>query len=115
MAKFDYVKSVSKYCTPAQLYLALAVIGILFEFMLSFNVVTLVVHGLFSAIFAFILNFLCKKGLTLLSWVLVLLPYVLAVLFYGLALDAKKANEKKEGMNCDKKKKKKETESMYNM
>ena len=113
MAKFDYVKSVSKYCTPAQLYLALAVIGILFEFMLSFNVVTLVVHGLFSAIFAFILNFLCKKGLTLLSWILVALPYVLAVLFYGLALDAKKANEKKEGMSCDKKRKKKE--SMYNM
>jgi len=113
MAKFDYVKSVSKYCTPAQLYLALAVIGILFEFMLSFNVVTLVVHGLFSAIFAFILNFLCKKGLTLLSWILVALPYVLAVLFYGLALDAKKANEKKEGMHCDKKKKKKEP--MYNM
>ena len=81
--------------------------------MLSFNVVTLVVHGLFSAIFAFILNFLCKKGLTLLSWILVALPYVLAVLFYGLALDAKKANEKKEGMHCDKKKKKKEP--MYNM
>jgi hypothetical protein len=93
MANFDYFKSVSKYCTPAQVYLVLAVIGLLSEFMISFSAITLIVHAIVAILFGYILNWVCNKGYTGLSWALVLLPYVLAVIFFGLAIDAKKANK----------------------
>ena len=98
MANVDYFKSVSKYCTPAQVYLVLAVIGLLSEFMINFSLITLVVHAIVAILFGFILNWICRKGYTGISWAIVLLPYVLAVVFFGLAVDAKRANKNKEGL-----------------
>ena len=78
----------AKYCTPAQIYLVLALIGIVAGFIKNFRVLTLITHSVFVVLFAWILNFLCRKGFTAISWVLVLLPFVLAACQYTLALDA---------------------------
>lgn len=91
----------AKYCTPAQLYLVLALIGIIAGFLKNFRVFTLITHSVFVVLFAWILNFLCRKGFTAISWVLVLLPFVLAACTYTLALDAadKKDQEILEGID----------------
>ena len=89
----------AKYCTPAQIYLVLALIGIVAGFIKNFRVITLITHSVFVVLFAWILNFLCRKGFTAISWILVLLPFVMAASQYTLALDAadKKEQELLEG------------------
>lgn len=80
--KFD------KYCTPAQLYLVLAVISILAQFLVNFRFVTLLFQGLFVFIWAWILNWLCSKGFGVLSWIIVLLPFALFLASFTLSMDA---------------------------
>ena len=89
-----------KYCSPAQLYLVLAAIGLILGFFQNFKIITLIVHSAFVILFGFLLNLLCKKGYTSISWVIVALPFVFFLCSYFLALDAsdKKDEEFVEGM-----------------
>ena len=89
-----------KYCSPAQLYLVLAAIGLILGFFQNFKIVTLIVHSVFVILFGFLLNLICKKGYTSISWVIVALPFVFFLCSYFLALDAsdKKDEEFVEGM-----------------
>ena len=86
MKQFEF----SKYCTPAQLYLVLAAISLLSGFLKNFSVLTLLANAVFVVLFAWILNFLCRKGLTGLSWILVLLPFALFAAGFLLAMEADK-------------------------
>lgn len=99
MSRFDF----NKYCSPAQLYLVLAAIGLISGFLKNFRVFTLIFNAIFVVLFAFILNFLCSKGLTPLSWVLVLLPFVLLASSFFMALEAQdqKTQEIYEGMHAE--------------
>jgi hypothetical protein len=91
MAKqFDF----GKYCSPAQLYLVLAVIGLIMTFLENFRIVTLIVNAFFVVIWAWILNWLCSKGFTAISWVLVLLPFILLASAFFLAMEASDVKEK---------------------
>lgn len=78
MRKFDF----SKYCTPAQLYLVLGVIGIICGFFANYSVETLLTKALFLVIWAWVLNWLCSKGFKAISWILVLLPFILVLFTY---------------------------------
>jgi hypothetical protein len=78
MRKFDF----SKYCTPAQLYLVLGVIGIISGFFANYSVETLLTESLFLVIWAWVLNWLCSKGFKAISWILVLLPFILVLFTY---------------------------------
>ena len=110
MKQFEF----SKYCTPAQLYLVLAAISLLSAFLKDFSVITLVANAVFVVLFAWILNFLCRKGLKTLSWVLVLLPFALFAAGFLLAMEADKVKDVVEGMEHgkDKKEEKKEKTAM---
>jgi hypothetical protein len=90
MGNFEF----SKYCTPAQLYLVLGTIGIIAGFVNSFSVETLLTNTLFLVIWAWVLNWLCSKGLQAISWVLVLLPFILFLFMFLLVKDV----ARKEGM-----------------
>lgn len=106
----DYVNKALKYfeksCTPSQVYLAIAVVSILFSILDNlmkkgksndFHVLGIRVPGL-NALLVFVLqvlyvfawswflNYLCKKGYTNISWFLVLLPYIGVLLAVILAL-----------------------------
>lgn len=83
MKNFDF----GKYCTPAQLYLILAGISLLTAFFQNFRVVTLGVNFLFVVIWTWVLNWLCTKGLSTVSWALVLLPFVLFAANFFMAMD----------------------------
>ena len=84
MKQFDF----AKYCTPSQIYLIIAGLGLITAFLRDFRIMTLIVNALFVILWAWILNFLCKKGFTAISWILVLLPFVLFAATFFLALDA---------------------------
>ncbi len=77
----------SRFCTPAQLYLILAGISLLTAFFNNFQVITLVVNGIFVLLWGWILNWLCSKGLKAISWILVLLPFILFIFTFFFAKD----------------------------
>ena len=77
----------SRFCTPAQLYLILAGISLLTAFFNNFQVITLIVNGIFVLIWGWILNWLCSRGLKAISWILVLLPFILFFFTFFFAKD----------------------------
>jgi hypothetical protein len=73
-------KEFEKMCTPAKLYFALAILSIFFGLFSGFHIMAVLGKLLFALIYTFILSWLCKIGLSALSWFLVLLPFVLILL-----------------------------------
>ena len=69
-----------KLCTPALLYFVLAVMSILF--MIVNKTVAAYVFGNMVGVllWTWFLNFFCNKGFTVVSWVLVLSPYVIILI-----------------------------------
>jgi hypothetical protein len=64
-------------CNPAMLYLILSIIAILMGFSAQVQVGVFVVKLIWMVVWVYILNLLCSKGYTTVSWVLVLLPFIL--------------------------------------
>jgi len=83
MGNFDF----GNYCTPAQLYLILGVIGIISAFFNKFSIETLLTKALFLVIWAWVLNWLCSKGFTAISWILVLLPFIMVFFMFLFVKD----------------------------
>ena len=83
MGNFEF----SKYCTPAQLYLVLGAIGIILAFFKDYGVETLLTKSLFLVLWAWVLNWLCSKGFKAISWILVLLPFIMMFFTYFFIKD----------------------------
>ena len=83
MSNFEF----SKYCTPAQLYLILGAIGIINAFFKNYGIETLFMKAFFIIIWAWVLNWLCSKGFKAISWILVLLPFILVLFMFFLIKD----------------------------
>ena len=64
-------------CNPAMLYLILSIIVILMGFSAQVQVGVFVIKLIWMVVWVYILNLLCSKGYTTVSWVLVLLPFIL--------------------------------------
>lgn len=75
-----------KLCSPALLYLVLAAIALVFNFM-QFSLLSGVIHIAFVLLWTFILNWICSKGYTWVSWLLVILPYVFMFLVALIAVE----------------------------
>ena len=91
----------SKYCTPAQLYLALGTIGIIGAFFNNYSIETLLTNALFLVVWAWVLNWLCSKGFKVISWILVLLPFVFFLFMYFLAKDVVREGLNEPKVNMD--------------
>ena len=74
------MKDFSKLCTPAKIYFAIAVVASIFALFKGVAVMAVAMKLVFAFIWTFILGWLCSKGLKTLSWVLVLLPYIVIAL-----------------------------------
>ena len=83
MGNFDF----STYCTPAQLYLILGAIGIFMGFLKNYGIWTLLTEALFLVIWAWVLNWLCSKGFKAISWILVLLPFIMVFFMFLFVKD----------------------------
>ena len=73
-------KDFSKLCTPAKVYFAIAIIACIIALFNSVSIYNVFVKLVFAFIWAFILGWLCDKGYKTISWVLVLLPYIVILL-----------------------------------
>jgi hypothetical protein len=74
-----------KLCTPAIVYLVLAIIALIFNIQYSF--LSIFLHVIFIGLWTFILNWICKKGFVWISWTLVVLPYLFAALVWLIAIE----------------------------
>jgi len=73
-------KDFSKLCTPAKVYFAIAVIASAFALYNGFSLSSVALKLIFAFIWTFVLGWLCDKGYKTISWVLVLLPYIVIIL-----------------------------------
>lgn len=67
-------------CTPAKIYFAIAVLSAIFMLLNGFGFAFIAVKMVFAFIWSFVLGWMCKKGYSSISWLLVLLPYIILVL-----------------------------------
>jgi len=75
--------SVKELCTPAFIYFCLAVVGIVIDFAKTYRIMYNAVMLLFTIGWSMFLNYLCNKGYSSLSWIVLLLPLI--VNFFVLA------------------------------
>ena len=67
-------------CAPALLFLILSLFSILIMISQSFDILSIVVKIFFVAIWTWFLNFLCSQGYTIISWFLVIIPFIFFIL-----------------------------------
>ena len=97
-------------CTPAQIYAVLALIVIVgMAYKQQYG--PIIAQAIFAALWTFVLGWICTKGWTWVSWVLVLLPVILAVGFLifivvmGKSVSSVKAVPEKNGSEKSKEEK----------
>ena len=74
----------NKLCDPAKLYLVMVLFFIVVGLFSKINVLAIIIKLIFAFIWTFVLNWLCKKGYKTVSWILVLLPFILLLIaFFG--------------------------------
>jgi len=79
------MKDFSKLCTPAKIYFTIAVIATIIGLFNGLSIMLAFWKLVFAFIWTFVLGWLCKKGFTSISWLLVLLPYILiALAMFGI-------------------------------
>jgi hypothetical protein len=77
----------NKLCFPAKIYLIFSLISIVFAVITNVGVFAVLLKILFVGLWAWLLNTLCVKGFEVVSWILVLLPFIVML---GLAVSAVK-------------------------
>jgi len=76
----DMQSMFKKLCTPAKIYLVIAIVSSIISLFSKGSMYSVVIHLLFALFWAYILSWLCKKGYSGISWTLLLLPYVIFLL-----------------------------------
>lgn len=65
------------YCLPAIIYIGLSIVGIMYSLLIGFTNIGVTIIQLLSVwLFAWFLDYLCRNGYTIASWVLVLFPFI---------------------------------------
>ena len=89
---------ISSFCTPAIVYLVIAVLGFLTTITKS-SVMSMISSAIFIFLWTWFLNFLCSKGYTGISWFLVVFPFILMLLIlafvFEVAMNAHATHEPK--------------------
>ena len=101
-----FPKTFADYCTPAKVYLGISLVAVIIVIIqnllnsndnelcigvhkctMSHKVVVLIFKIIYMLFWAWLLNFLCKKGLTKLAWFILVIPFLLiAVLLGGMII-----------------------------
>jgi len=67
----------SELCMPAMIYFVISIIALIFSFFNSMNVMSVIIKGGFIIFWSWVLHYLCKKGFSMLSWILLILPLLM--------------------------------------
>lgn len=78
-------KNYFNLCTPALIYAIYSVIQIILDLFHQLYLVT-ISKIVVAIIFTYFLNLLCSNGLSLLSWVLILIPFIFTLLIFEILL-----------------------------
>jgi hypothetical protein len=70
-------------CTPALVNLILSIIVIIYYFF-AVSISTALLETFFVLIWTWLLNYICSCGYEVVSWILVILPFILVPLFVFL-------------------------------
>ena len=76
-----------KLCAPAMVYVVLAGISILLALFSKFHVFSILTKIVFVGAWTWFLNYLCMKGYKVISWFLVLLPFLVMLGIFTLAAE----------------------------
>jgi len=81
-------------CTPAKIYLILLIPLIFSMFYQKFSIWNLVALFIWAPIWTYMLNWLCSKGYSVISWFLIFIPLIGAIVvgisYVGLLLTKEK-------------------------
>jgi len=69
---------ISSLCTPAMIYFVIAIIYLIINIFTSFNIMSMVIRLLVILVWTWLLNFLCTKGFTVISWLLIIVPFLMS-------------------------------------
>ena len=79
---------IKKLCTPAFIYFVLGVISILVAIRYGLSMYIILAKAILILTWTWFLNYLCSKGLKGLSWFLVIVPYLMLIVAFLLAMDS---------------------------
>jgi hypothetical protein len=65
----------SKLCTPAFIYFIVSFIYLITNSLTNFNIMNIIVKSFFIILWSLFLNFLCSNGYTIISWLIIVLPF----------------------------------------
>ena len=104
------IKTFKTLCSPAQIYLAISILttmsmcfqnignpnvyacGLIKARTPVHNMIYFAFKVLYIFVWTYLLNMLCKKGMKKVSWLLLLLPYILMFIFIGFIMILLKNN-----------------------
>lgn len=66
-------------CTPAHIYLIFAIISLVLGAFYQLPAYAFIAKAIGIFIWTYLLNFLCSKGYSTVSWILALLPFIIIV------------------------------------
>jgi hypothetical protein len=66
----------SKLCTPAFIYFIVSFVYLVINSLTNFNIMNIIIKMFFIILWSMLLNFLCNKGYTVISWVIIVLPFL---------------------------------------
>ena len=66
---------VSNLCTPAFVYFIMSFVYLIINSFRKFNIVSIIVSVIGIMFWSWFLNFLCKMGYTIISWLILILPF----------------------------------------
>jgi uncharacterized membrane protein len=104
--KMQVPTKIKNLCTPAMVYLVISVIALIpvmfqnihnrrkycvgnYQCMVPSTINLFIAKGIYIAIWTFFLDYLCRKGYKQISWVIVLLPFVLMFVLIASLMLAK--------------------------
>jgi len=99
----DFPKSLKELCTPAMLYFVISILGLVlillqnlghsnsyhvgsFSCSVPNTTIVFAVQLIYIFFWTYVLNLICKDGHVGLSWLLVLLPWILSFVLIGLLM-----------------------------
>jgi hypothetical protein len=87
--------STLQLCAPAMLYLVLSLIWILLTNTIGVHIATQILKVIFMLLWTFVLNELCNNGFSTVSWILVLLPFVIMLAMIAIVFEVLIINQAK--------------------
>lgn len=84
--------NIPKICTPAMVYLVVSLFSLVLVIFKGMSASSVIIKGLFVLAWTWFLNFLCVKGYKTISWFLVLLPFLLMLAMFVMAVEVVKTN-----------------------